>query len=236
MKRILTYSLNDVRLIFRDPILYIMLIVPLVFIGFLRFGFPALAHEFPELLPYAKVILGTFCLISAMFPAFIYSFIMLDEKDQDVVAVIRVLPISSSEFLLFRLLFISVSSYFFIVIIIASTGIISWSILKILLASLPISLVAPVMSLFITGFARNKIEGATWMKGLNFIMFLPVLSYFIKGPYEYVLGVLPVYWIFKMFEPGYSSIPYFLNFIIALSCHLILLLIGIRIFKKRVFP
>jgi hypothetical protein len=236
MKRILTYSLNDIRLIFRDPILYVMLLVPLVFIGFLRFGFPVLALKFPGLQPYARVLLGTFCLISAMFPAFIYSFIMLDEKDQDVVAVIRVLPVSSLEFIMFRLSFISILSFFFIVVIIVSTGIISWPFSTILLTSLPVSLVAPVMSLFIVGFARNKIEGATWMKGLNFIMFLPVLSYFIKGSYEYVLGILPVYWIFKMFEPGYSSIPYFLNFIIALSYHLILLLVCIRIFKKRVFP
>jgi len=85
-------------------------------------------------------------------------------------------------------------------------------------------------------FARNKIEGATLMKGLNFIMFLPILSYFIQGPYEYVLGILPVYWIFKMFESGFSVIPYSVNYIIALIYHFILLLAGVRIYKQRVFP
>jgi len=85
-------------------------------------------------------------------------------------------------------------------------------------------------------FARNKIEGATWMKGLNFIIFLPVLSYFIQGPYEYILGILPVYWIFKMFEPGFSAILYSVNYIIALIYHFILLLAGVRIYRCRMFP
>jgi fluoroquinolone transport system permease protein len=236
MRRILTYSRNDMKLIFRDPILYIMLFVPLIFIGLLRIALPAISAVFPELKSYTMIFLGTFCLITAMFPAFIYSFVMLDEKDQDVITVFRVLPISSIEFLLVRLSFITLASFLFIYLIIASTGLVPWSAGKIFMASLPISLVAPVMSLFMVSFARNKIEGATWMKGLNFIMFLPVLSYFIQGPYEYLLGILPVYWIFKMFEPGFSVLPYSINYIIALIYHIILLLAGVSIYRSRVFP
>jgi len=77
MRRILTYSRNDMKLIFRDPILYVMIFVPLIFIGLLRIGLPALSEVFPELEPYTKIILETFCLITAMFPAFIYSFFLL---------------------------------------------------------------------------------------------------------------------------------------------------------------
>ena len=236
MKPMLRYIRNDMRLIFRDPILYVMLFVPFLIISLLRFGLPPLTGAAPVLEPYTRIILGTFCMVIAMFPAFIYSFVMLDEKDQDVLTVIRVLPISSMEFLSFRLLFITVFSYIFIVLKIALTGFLSWSPLKILIASLPVSLVAPVMTLFMAGFARNKIEGTTWMKGLNFILFLPLLSYFVHGSYEYILGILPVYWIFKMFDPGFSSFPFHLNYIIALVFHFALLLAGVRIFRQRVFP
>jgi fluoroquinolone transport system permease protein len=236
VNRIITYSKNDLTLIFRDPILYVMLFVPLIFIGMLRIGLPALTGIFPGLEPFAALILATLCLVTSMFPAFIYSFILLDEKDQDVLTAIRVLPISTIDFIKIRLLFISLLSYLFIVIIISTTGILDWPAWKILLASIPISLIAPVTSLFITGFARNKIEGATWMKGLNFILFLPVLSYFVQGPYEYVLGILPVYWVFKLFDPGFSSLPFHVNYLIALLYHTVFLLAGVRIFRKRVFP
>lgn len=37
-------------------------------------------------------------------------------------------------------------------------------------------------------------------------------------------------------EPGFSSIPYYINYSIALIYHLVLLLVGIRVFKLRVFP
>ena len=236
MNNFITYSKNDLKLIFRDPILYVMLIVPLIIILLLRFGLPALTVIFPGLEPYNVLILGTLCLVTGMFPAFIYSFIILDEKDQDIVTVLRVLPISPMEFILIRLFFITVLSYFFIILIITFTGIISWSIYKILLVSIPVAINAPILSLFITGFARNKIEGATWMKGLNFVMFLPVLSYFVQGFYEYLLGILPAYWIFKLFDPGFLSLPFYLVFIIAVLYHFVFLLAGIRIFKNRVFP
>ncbi len=236
MNNILIYSRNDMKLIFRDPILFVMLFVPIIIILLLRFGLPAITAVFPDLGPYHALILGMFCLVTGMFPAFIYSFIMLDEKDQEVLAVIRVLPISSMDFILFRLLFITVFSYFFIVLIIAFTGILDWSIFKILVVSLPVCLIAPVSSLFIAGFARNKIEGATWLKGLNFIMFLPILSYFVQGSYEYFLGVLPVYWIFKLFDSGFSSLSFCLVYTIAILYLFLFLLLGIRIFKKRVLP
>jgi fluoroquinolone transport system permease protein len=213
-----------------------MLAVPLIFIFLLRFGLPALTGIFPGLQSYHSLILAALCLVTAMFPAFIYAFIMLDEKDQEVVASIRVLPISPVDFILFRFLFITLLSYVFIGLVIISSGLHDWNLRKILLVSLPACLIAPVTALFIAGFARNKIEGATWMKGLNFIMFLPVLSYFIEGNYEYIMGIIPVYWVFKLFDPGYSGIPFYLNYIIALACQILFLLAGIRVFRRRVYP
>ncbi len=236
MNRILKQIRYDMKLIFRDPILYVMLFVPWLIICILRFGLPALTVYFPELESYTGVILGTFCIVIAMFPAFIYSFVLLDEKDQDVLTVIRVLPVSTMEFLASRLLFITLLSYVYLVLTILLTGLLDWSPVKVILVSLPVSLIAPVTTLFMAGFARNKIEGTTWMKGLNFVMFLPVLSYFVEGPYEYVLGILPVYWIFKMFDPGFSPVPFHINYLAALAYHLVLLYAGIRIFKNRVFP
>ena len=92
MNSILTYTRNDLKLIFRDPVLYVMFIVPLLFILLLRFGLPPLFEVMTVLVSYKMVILASICLVTAMFPAFIFSFIMLDEKDLEVMAAIRVLP------------------------------------------------------------------------------------------------------------------------------------------------
>ena len=128
--------MNDLRLIFRDPVLYVMFFVPLLLIILLRFGLPPLIQLLPVLASYKMVILASICLVTAMFPAFIFSFIMLDEKDLEVLAAIRVLPVSSSVFILYRLLFISLFSLFFNLLILILSNQTEWPIGKMLLVSI----------------------------------------------------------------------------------------------------
>ena len=236
MKSILTYTINDLRLIFRDPVLYVMFFIPLLFILLLRFGLPPLLEVMPVLVSYKMVILASICLVTAMFPAFIFSFIMLDEKDLEVMAAIRVLPVSSSVFILYRLLFISLFSFFFNLLILILSNQTEWSIGKMLLVSVPVAMVSSVNCLIITAFSSNKIVGATWMKGLNFLFMIPVLTYIFEGSWEYILGILPYYWIFKLYDPGFQTFPFVINFAVGLSYLLILTIISTMLFKKRVYP
>jgi hypothetical protein len=111
-----------------------------------------------------------------------------------------------------------------------------WSVAKMLLVSVPIALVSPASCLIITAFASNKIVGTTWMKGLNFLFMIPVLTYIFEGRWEYFLGILPYYWIFKIFDAGFQSLPFTINFGIALSYIFILTFISTMLFKKRVYP
>jgi len=236
MKNILTYTMNDLKLIFRDPVLYVMFFVPLLFIALLRFGLPPLFEVLPVLASYKMVILASICLVTAMFPAFIFSFIMLDEKDLDVLAAIRVLPVSSSGFILHRLLFIYLFSIFYNLLILILSNLTEWSLVMKLLVTLPVAMVSPVSCLIITTFASNKIVGTTWMKGLNFLFMIPVLTYIFEGGWEYILGILPYYWIFKIYDPGFQVFPFIMNYLIGLFYILILTIIFIRLFKKRVYP
>jgi len=236
MKNILTYTMNDLKLIFRDPVLYVMFFVPLLFIALLRFGLPPLFEVLPVLASYKMVILASICLVTAMFPAFIFSFIMLDEKDLDVLAAIRVLPVSSSGFILHRLLFIYLFSIFYNLLILILSNLTEWSLVMKLLVTLPVAMVSPVSCLIITTFASNKIVGTTWMMGLNFLFMIPVLTYIFEGGWEYILGILPDDWIFKIYDPGFQVFPFIMNYLIGLFYILILTIIFIRLFKKRVYP
>lgn len=236
MNNILTYTRNDLRLIFRDPVLYVMFFVPLLFIVLLRYVLPTLMELLPAIATYKMVIVASICLVSAMFPAFIFSFIMLDEKDMEVLAAIRVLPVSSNGFILYRLLFISLFAFLFNLLILILSNQTDWSPGKMLLVSIPVSLVSPVSCLLITSFASNKIVGTTWMKGLNFLFMIPVLSYIFKGGWEFIMGILPYYWVFKMYDPGFQSLPFTLNYTIGLLHLVFLLIVTTMLFKKHVYP
>jgi len=236
MKSILTYTRNDLRLIFRDPVLYFMFFVPVLFIILLRFAMPPLFEVLPVLTSYKMVILASICLVTAMFPAFIFSFIMLDEKDLEVLAAIRVLPVSADGFILHRLLFICLFSFFYNLLILVLSNLTEWSLAKMLLVSVPVAMISPASCLIITAFASNKIVGTTWMKGLNFLFMIPVLTYIFEGSWEYILGILPYYWIFKIYDPGFQSLPFTINYAVGLSYILILTYISTMLFKKRVYP
>jgi fluoroquinolone transport system permease protein len=236
MKSILSYTRNDLRLIFRDPVLYVMFFVPILFIILLRFALPSLIQLLPELESYGMVIVASICLVTAMFPAFIFSFIMLDEKDLQVLSAIRVLPVSANGFILYRLLFICLFSFFFNLLILLLSDQTEWSLGKMLAVSVPVAMVSPASCLIITAFASNKIVGTTWMKGLNFLFMIPVLTYIFKGSWEYILGILPYYWIFKIYDPGFQGLPFNINYAVGLFYLSLLTIISTMLFKKRVYP
>ena len=236
MKSILSYTRNDLRLIFRDPVLYVMFFVPILFILLLRFALPPLILLLPELESYQMVILASICLVTAMFPAFIFSFIMLDEKDLEVLSAIRVLPVSANGFILYRLLFICLFSFFFNMLILLLSNLTEWSVWKMLAVSVLVAMVSPVSCLIITAFASNKIVGTTWMKGLNFLFMIPVLTYIFEGSWEYILGILPYYWIFKIYDQGFQVLPFTINYGVGFFYLCILMIISTILFKKRVYP
>lgn len=230
------YSRNDLKLIFRDPVLYVLFFIPLLFIMLLRYGLPQLLEVMPVLVSFKMVILASICLVTSMFPAFVFSFIMLDEKDQQVLDAVRVLPVSSSMFLLYRLVYISLYSFIFNLLILMLSRLTEWSLAKMILISIPVAMISPVSCLIITTFASNKIIGATWMKGLNFLFMIPVLTYIFDGSWEYFLGVLPYYWIFKIYDPGYQVFSFSTNYTIGLFYLIILIFLSTMLFKKRVYP
>ena len=236
MKNLVKYARNDLKLIFRDPVLYVMFFVPLIFIALLRFGLPPLIQVLPVLDSFRMVILASICLVTTMFPAFIMTFILLDEKDLDVMAALRVLPVSPTMFILYRLLFIFLFSFFFILLILVLSNLTEWRPGRMLAISLPLAMVSPASCLIITAFASNKIVGTTWMKGLNFLFMIPVLTYLFHGTWEYILGILPYYWIFKIFDPGFQSLSWSVNY--AIGCFYLFLIttIAVRQFRKRVYP
>jgi fluoroquinolone transport system permease protein len=107
---------------------------------------------------------------------------------------------------------------------------------RMLAISLPLAMVSPASCLAITAFASNKIVGTTWMKGLNFLFMIPVLTYFFQGNWEYLMGILPYYWIFKIFDPGFQVLPWNVNYAIGCFYLFLLTILATRQFRKRVYP
>lgn len=191
---------SDMKNIRRDPTLLLMLFVPFILLVFLRIVIPIAARYYPEISEFYPAILGLFALLNASFPAFIGSFILLDEKDLKLLPVIKVTPVSLSGFLLARLGYLSAIGFFTGLLIIRVNGFLQLPVTQSIELAFMCMLNAPILLLLMVTLSHNKVEGLTYMKAANMLILIPILILFIQNPLENLLAVLPSFWIFKLLD------------------------------------
>ena len=200
MNHFLILSKNDFRITFRDPVFKGLLIFPFVAFGLVRFLLPWVVTQFPIVAQYGHVVLMWACMQTATMFGFIYGFLFLEEKDEQVDGVIRILPISTLRLLLSRLAMgysISVFSNF---LILRFGGITDLSPVLSLLLALQYSLIAPLLALWLGAMAGNKIEGMAQMKLGNLVLNIPILLYFLPYKALHASAFIPTYWSFRSLE------------------------------------
>ncbi|MDY6932245.1 MAG: ABC transporter permease [Halobacteriota archaeon] len=189
--------LNDFKNIFRDSILIYGLISPLLVMVITRLVVPQLGWIPSTFYPHIEILT---ILISPVVFGFIAGFIILDEKDDNVFLAIRVLPISVTSFIIYRMLFSIVMSFVYSILAVAIIGLVEVPFYAIIPIAALIAIEAPIIALILSIFSDNKVEGVAMLKGLNFVfLLLPVAALFIPGRWQYVAGVIPTFWPVKAF-------------------------------------
>lgn len=231
VNKIIALGANDFKNVFRDRTLTLIFFVPFVIIPILRFAVPVLAEKFPLIVGYYPLILAFFCYTVANFPAFLVSFIMLDEKDEDVLTVIRVTPFSLPHFVAYRLISIVLLGALFSTLAILLSGLVQMELLVTFSISILFALIAPVTTLTVVTFAKNKIEGLSILKGLSLILMLPLLSFFISSSWKLSLSIIPVFWTYMAFKERTANLNYALYFAVGVAFHAFLLAVLYRRFR-----
>ncbi len=235
MNRLLILSINDFRMVFRDPFLKGLVLAPLVIAILAVFIIPFLNSRFPVLIDYYPVILMATSTQAATMFGFINGFIFLEEKDENVFMALKTMPVSARLFLVSRLgLGILVSIIF------------SWSIfhfaplvdmngLQEIALALQFSLLSPLLALSVAVFAKNKVEGLAQYKIYNLFVILPLIIYFLDHKALHLLGIFPSYWSFRSIEMIASGGAFWTYFGIGCLVYLLFLYILVRLFEDKVF-
>lgn len=200
MNKYLSIISSDFKNLRRDPTLLLILFVPFLIVGLLRFGIPLLIEYVPSAADYYLEIVCFFALINAMFPGFIISFILLDEKDWNLFPAIKVTPVSLSGFLASRMVFMLIFSFLSSLMLLLFNNIYSISIVKAVQLSILCAMNIPIFILLITGTAKNKIEGLTIMKIANITLIIPIAIFFFESSWEYIFGIFPAFWIYAFMD------------------------------------
>lgn len=235
MKMILTLMYSDLRQIFRDKTLIMFLLTPFFLILFIRFFVPYLTLRFPFVADYHASIMMFGGVQTAIMFGFITSFIMLDEKDENVLQVIRVLPISTFYFIVYRLAFATVFSTLAAFLMIHFGGIAYPGFINSLLLSLHYGLAAPFIILIIATFASNKIEGMAFFKGVDLILLLPMLFFYFSGVFRFIFVVIPIFWTYALYSESMVSGKVWLYFLVGIGMYLGAIFLLFSQFQKRVF-
>lgn len=204
IRKIIALSVADFKSIARESTLLLVLFGPLALLFFLRFGVPQLAsvveRQFAvDLAEYHLFIFAFMSLIPSMLFGMIAGFIMLDDRDQDIVAFITVTPLRKSGYFAYKLLSLTLLSFGFFFVFAAFAGLVRLPFIEAVMLAIVIALEAPLIALFLAAFAENKVEGLALSKALGVIYAGPFVAFFMASDWQFAAGLLPPFWIAKAY-------------------------------------
>ena len=194
----------DSRLLWRDPLLGWVLLLPVGLALLLRVLVPKasevlLAAAGFDLAPYYALIMGGYLMTAPGIVGMVIGFLLLDERDARTLTALRVTPLSMHRYLAYRialpLLVGTVSTLVGYPVI----GITPLPLTPLLAIALVAGLSAPLLALVLATAAPNKVAGFAVVKVLNGVNLLPIAAFFLPVPLQYAAGVLPTYWPMRAF-------------------------------------
>jgi len=153
------------------------------------------------------------------------AFIILDEREENVVQALQVIPVSYLRILFTRLIGSAILTIILIVIAPYILGVeipFDTHVALILLLTLE----APIMGLLVADFAKTRLQGMTVVKIAGWILFSPVFIKLIviwrglQTDWSKLTAFLPTYWTYKVYEKALLGGEYFLELFIGIIVHL----------------
>jgi fluoroquinolone transport system permease protein len=224
MNKLIKVAVNDFRLVFRDNSLKIFIFLPLLILVVMRYGVPYAARTYEVVHTYVAFILMLASMQGATAFGFIYSMVLVDEKDTQVAKVYGILPISKFWFVAFRLIppFLLATLATFALLLVEPFY--DLPVISSFVYSALAGLVAPLMTLFVATAAKNKIEAMTWQKLFNLPLFLPVFAFFVPASFSVLFAIFPPYWAYQGFDSLIKGGNFWFYLLIGFT-HSILLLV-----------
>lgn len=203
---------NDVRLVARDSMLIVFVVMLLAMGIGMRFALPALdtalaqggvmpsdevdlrfSDTFPAFVVFVAVWQG------ANIPGFLVGFLLLGEKEDHTLAAVRVTPLPFSLYTGYRIGMSAFVAFVSIIYLAFATGYCQLPLWQLLPIAVGGSLTAPLAALFYATFAADKVQGLALTKfggiaGLSILM-----GFFAPEPWQWLLGVFPPFLVAKSY-------------------------------------
>ena len=198
----LKLAINDFRNILRDRLLVIlMLAYPIMLILLSRILVHLIAPRIENMFPLAAnfpLILMFFIILIPFIFSFIAAFLILDERDEHILTVLRVMPISRNSYLAVRMFFMSLFAFIVLLIFPLLSGLIDeieFSYISYIPTAILFALFTPVSTLLVSAFATNKVQAFAIFKIGGTVFMLPIFAFFLNlDNLKYIFSPIPNFW------------------------------------------
>ena len=213
MVYVLKLAVNDFKNIIRDKFLvYAAVVLPLMVIIISQIIVQWIAPTLEETFPIAGNYQIIFMLCATMLPlvyGFIAAFLILDERDEHLLTVLRVMPISRNSYLIYRMFFLSVFSFIVLLIYPPFSGLLieftNFSYLHYIPVALLFTLLTPFSALFVTAFATNKVQAFAIFKISGTVFLIPLFMFLLTDNLKYIFAPIPNFWAFMTLKEVMTS-------------------------------
>ena len=159
----------------------------------------SLADFYPMIVAYMAIFTG------AMMVGTIVGFMLLDEKDHNTLKAMLVTPVRFQQYALYRVGLPAVLAFVIVVAMVLgiNQALVPWW--QLLLIAAGASLLAPMTTLFFALMAENKVQGFAYAKFTGISGWIIMGGWFIPGPWQWLLGVFPPFWISKAYWLAFAG-------------------------------
>ena len=169
---------------------------------------------------------------------FITSFLIIDERDEHLLTVLRVMPISRNTYLLYRMFFLTIASFCVVMILPLGTGLLNgtqFSYIEFIHIAILFSLFTPFSALLVGAFAQNKVQAFAIFKIGGTIFLIPIFAYFLNlGDIKYIFAPIPTFWSLASLDSVLQNGSLdFISLIIGFVFHIVLIAALFHVFNKK---
>lgn len=236
MQKLLRLVNLDFQMIIREQMLWFMLFVaPGLQFSLALLLLPWLEQRFPVLAEYHQLIVMLMTLQVVTSIGFVLASMLLDERDEQVLAALRAMPVGVNTFLFYRLGIGTAMAVLFSYAMLSVPGLQELGPASRLIAAFLFASAAPITTLALVVFSGNKVEGLAVYKGLSLILMIPAGSFFLDSWLQYALGIVPVYWTLHFVDKALAGNAALAELTLSLITHGLALWGLFFLFKRRVF-
>jgi fluoroquinolone transport system permease protein len=153
-----------------------------------------------DLTPYHGLITSHFVVqLAAMVGGVAGGFLILESKENRVIAAFRVTPVSFASYVAILGLVLVAATELIAVVEALIVGIGTPPLVPLALTALAGAPASVIFALVVGTFATTKTEAFAYLKFIGLAPLLPTASYFLAEPWQYAMAVYPPYWASKAY-------------------------------------